>query len=433
MILRSLARAVKLFLSLCQKFSKLKCEVHLTFSKKRRSKKLMDPFLKSFWRSRVLRYAAATLVALMALVGCFNVWSHCEVIWAAREGNLAMVKFLLKVRPNLISVRDNDGYTPLCSAAVAGETNVAELLLSNGADVNAGREEGWGPLQMAIAEGHIDMIKLLLSKKANVNARSKYGDTPLSDAASQPNSNPIGLLLAYGADVNAKDVDGWTPLRVAVDADCKENVELLLVSNADVNAADNFGRTPLHVANRRKYKDIAELLKKHGGLDTTPAPVAMLDAAEDSDLKTAETLLKKNPNLAFTRDPDGWTPLLFAAKNGDKSMIQLLITYKSNINIRDGEGETPLHWAIMSLTPKDSVKLLLANGADVNARDAEGKTPLHLAVDYWWRDPLIAELLLVKGADVNVKDSNGQTPYKHALLGGETDVAELLCKHGGHE
>lgn len=426
---------------------------------------------------RILRYATVILLVLAVLVGSFAIWGRIAICRAAQSDNLVMVKLLLKIRPDLVfsrykeasfsepdesgwtplhyavayghkdiaelllankadvNAKGDGGETPLYEAAYENHTDVADVLLANGADVNIGDRGGWTPLYAAVATEHYDMVKWLLAHKADVNAVSKDGQTSLSVAAECPPLNVVvvKLLLANGADVNIKGFDGWTALHVAVVANNKDMVEMLLTNKANVNAVDNDGRTPLHMAVRRGYQNIVELLRQYGGQDTTPANIAILDAAEDGDLKTAEALLKKNPALVFTKNPDGSTPLLLAAHNGHKDVAQLLLTNKADVNVRDNWGDTPLHWAIMSLSPRDLVELLLANGADVNARDKEGKSPLHLAVLYWWQDPTIAELLLAKGADVNPRNNQGQTPFYIAARDGEKDVAELLRQHGGHE
>ena len=80
---------------------------------------------------------------------------------------------------------------------------------------------------------------------------------------------------------------------------------------------------------------------------------------------------------------------------------------------------------------KDVVELLLANKAELDARDKNGKTPLHFAASYDHRDVL--ELLLANKAEVNAKTNNGQTPLHMAAVNGHKDVAELLRQHGGHE
>ena len=261
---------------------------------------------------------------------------------------------------------------------------------------------------------------------------TKDGQTPLSVAVGLRPLNVVELLLANGANVNAVGFEGWTALHVAVQANNIEAVKLLLANKPNVNAVDNDGRTPLHMASRRGYTDIVELLRQHGGQDITPANTAILDAAEDGDLKTAETLLESNPALVFTTDKYGWTPLLFTVRDGHEDVAQLLLTNKAEVNASTHDGETTLHWAVMSLNAKHLVKLLIAAGADVNAKNKDGMTPLHLAVLYCWQDPTIAELLLDKGADVNSKDKDGETPLAIAMDTHADAVAELLRHHGSH-
>jgi hypothetical protein len=78
------------------------------------------------------------------------------------------------------------------------------------------------------------------------------------------------------------------------------------------------------------------------------------------------------------------------------------------------------------------VKRHLDKGSDVNAKDEDGVTPLHYAAEGGYNE--IVELLIDKGANVNAKDENGATPQDLAIQFKEFETAALLRKHGGiHE
>ena len=99
-------------------------------------------------------------------------------------------------------------------------------------------------------------------------------------------------------------------------------------------------------------------------------------AVKDNNLPEVRQLLKNDPNLVFSRDEDGFTPLHLAAANGYKSMVEFLLTTKADVNAKDNAGSTPLHQAAADGEHSDIVELLLAHKADVNAADKQGLTPL---------------------------------------------------------
>ena len=116
-------------------------------------------------------------------------------------------------------------------------------------------------------------------------------------------------------------------------------------------------------------------------------------------------------------DDEGWSVLDVALTSKNEELINFVKTTggKSNadksIFIASGVGDL------------EAVKQHVAAGADVNAKDNNGWTPLHFASDR----KNVAEFLIKKGADVNAKDKYGDTPLD--LAKGET--ADLLRKHGG--
>ena len=155
---------------------------------------------------------------------------------------------------------------------------------------------------------------------------------------------------------------------------------------------------------------------------------AIHDAARDGDMARVKALLNDNPGLVFSKDETGKTPLLWAAGEGHRNLVELLLASGADVNAQDNDGETALHLAVYG-DHRDVVEFLLANHANVNARTRDrvagayngGVTPLHVA-----RSKDMAELLLASGADVNAQDSDGTTPLHDAAIGQNRDMMELL-------
>jgi ankyrin repeat protein len=164
----------------------------------------------------------------------------------ARETHKDVVKALLRAGVRT-EATDDRGRTALHLAAAAGKADLAEILLDNGADVNAG-DWGWTPLHEAVDRRDKAMAELLLKRKADVNAAERHRTV-------DPDTGVVTV----------DPVGGTTPLHVAVSKHSKELVKLLISHKADVNAKDQGGRTALTNAIGFDDAEMAALLRKHGG------------------------------------------------------------------------------------------------------------------------------------------------------------------------
>ncbi|MGH9866043.1 MAG: ankyrin repeat domain-containing protein, partial [Candidatus Acidiferrales bacterium] len=136
---------------------------------------------------------------------------------AAAAGKSEHVAALAAQNPAAINSFAADGFTPLALAAFFGQRDVAQWLLANGADVNAIAQNpmGYTPLTGAVARGDTEIVRLLLSNGANSAHRYGAGYSALHEAAAGGKLEIAKLLLDHGADSSARTDDGQTPLSMA--------------------------------------------------------------------------------------------------------------------------------------------------------------------------------------------------------------------------
>ena len=164
-----------------------------------------------------------------------------------------------------VNAKDNRGLTPLHRAAWKDASATAEVLLKQGADIHAKDNRGLMPLHYAVQVNASSTAEMLLNQGAKVNAKDNSGWTPLHHAAQWNASELAEMLLNRGADVHAKkDGDGWTPLHHAARKNASSTAEVLLKAGADVHAKDNNGWTPLHHAMDLNNAETAEVLRSYG-------------------------------------------------------------------------------------------------------------------------------------------------------------------------
>lgn len=215
--------------------------------------------------------AVARVVALSLLLGAVRIALCGPIHEAAEKGNQARVIALLKENPELASSRDKFGNTPLHLAAKHNRVGIAELLLANGADVNArvteGNNAGETPLTLAVQPyHHKEMLELLLMHGADPNVMLSWGMTPLHHAIEQDVPYDVELLLANGADPNAKGMNWQSPVHTAVLHGRTRILKILLDYGADPNLKDWSGFTPLYYAEKDGYKKAITLLRAHGAI-----------------------------------------------------------------------------------------------------------------------------------------------------------------------
>lgn len=126
---------------------------------------------------------------------------------------------------------------------------------------------------------------------------------------------------------------------------------------------------------------------------------------------------------AFASEP------LFQAidQHQESAALKLVEGGKTDLNARNGAGETVVHRAV-EIGMRHLLQVLLAKGADPRASAKSGETALHLAALH--PDPVFTDLLLAAGADVQARNADGESALYWAVLSGHIVVAQRLLSRG---
>lgn len=130
------------------------------------------------------------------------------------------------------------------------------------------------------------------------------------------------------------------------------------------------------------------------------------------------------------RNEQGITPLMCAARDGERKDAKALLNQGADVNALDTYGWSALTYAAAK-GDLDIVKALLAKGANINAGGKDNYTPLMAAVSYG--NVKVVSALIEKGADVNLPNTGGATALSTAIGKHQNKIVEILKKAGAVE
>lgn len=201
-------------------------------------------------------------------------------------------------------------------------------------------------------------------------------DVRLAEAAKRMDRAALRELLAKGSDVNAAQPDGTTALHWAASREDTESVRLLLERGANAKAANRYGVTPLSLACLNAGPAIVEMLLKAGADANTSIPggeTVLMTAARAGSTGAVKALLAHGANVQAAESVYGQNALMWAAAEGHAATVQASLDGKADVKSRSKSGFTPLLFAAregrMSVLP-----VLVKGGASVN-EVVESKAP----------------------------------------------------------
>ncbi|KAL0371225.1 UNVERIFIED_CONTAM: Ankyrin repeat domain-containing protein 53 [Sesamum angustifolium] len=253
---------------------------------------------------------------------------HC----AATAGKTQICKYLVEKLKVEMNPKTGEGDTPLLLAVMVEQLPTANYLIKQGADVKASDFKGMTALHYAAERGDKKLMQLLISQGAEVEAESDHG-TPLQRAASHGEKEAVQILLDHKSNPNFASPLLMTPVMLSIVARSFECLDMLLKITEKYMLLLFF-----HFLDSKLRLVISGSLflnEMSAGADPNLVscgitPLAFTASSSESEIDYMKFLLKAgaDPNVVGTA---GMTPLECAAFAGNVEAVMILLPVTSRI------------------------------------------------------------------------------------------------------
>jgi ankyrin repeat protein len=280
------------------------------------------------------------------------------------------------------------------------------------------REEGLTPLNYACRIYSVQSIAIL-ALYGNLNEIDEIGYTPLKRMVVFNQAKEVESLLEHGADPNINDI-----LYTACVRKNNQIITLLLKYGANPNVRLPAGQSKsiLDLALTAEHIPLIKILLQYEAQSIDP--VSLNNAIAHGNVEIIELLLDHNyhftcdhlykaiehhneiiTGLLLNKDTSFKNEALHrACARNNIGIINLILNYDVDVNFLNNKDQSP----IFTVHEESILKLLLSKGANLNHKDYQGNTPLHYTIQNM--KFTLTKILLSLGADLYILNNKGLTP-----------------------
>ncbi|WP_304235134.1 ankyrin repeat domain-containing protein [Jiulongibacter sediminis] len=331
---------------------------------------------------------------------------------AMAKPDKAVYDFCIANGGDIVNDKDEQGRNVMLSA-VSGLTDVSFLdyFLSKGLSLNDTDKDGNGLFHYAVPAGNVSLLKGLVAKGVSVKP-NKLGENAFAFVGRGRGAKLSVELLEYlkglGLDPTLPNAQGRTLAHTAAQAGASEEIfKFLEDNNIDLGKPDDNDNTPLMAAASRGNVELLKRLLESNSVNfvNREGESALVNAVAYNSPEAVNLLLEAGSDVGIM------------SKGGDDLYGVLIESYRKGRNsiervtelislLEDNGLQMPLDGSLLHKAFKkddeELLNLLIEKGIDINAKDKDGNTILHYAA-MQAKDIALVERLIEKGADPEIR------------------------------
>lgn len=362
-------------------------------------------------------------------------YSVTQFTAAGGQSDTIVYDFLIENGADLKNEKDHDGRNVLLVAAPRVKNlDLIDYFIEKGLNINATDNDGNGIFNIAAQGGNIDVLKALVARGVSIEKNPKTNENAILFASRGERGTSNGIevfkyLEGLGLDVNITSKEGITPLHnISRSSKDLALYDYFIEKGVDPNSIDNEGNTALlNAAGRNTLEVVKYLVEKTDDLNHTnkEGHSALTLAVQDNSAQVVNYLISKGAKTdIMDKEGNNLAYYLFSSRGNPRDFdAKAKALSKAGLDLKATQSDKKTVWHLaMDKNDLALLKKVQAFGADINAKDEQGNTVLHYAA-MKSRNTDILKYLVAHGADISSTTEFGETAYDLA------QENELLAKN----